>query len=328
VSTSTATAADASVRARLGRLVGRSPAARRAVDRIRRRVCPAAGDVAFGALPPETAVRLAYQVVLGRDPDPVGFADYTGRLGRGELTADGMVREMFVADEFEARRAYPARFLHLSLHASRRDFVRGLPPARRILDLGGGWKWSAEGALVVMGYPYPFDELVIVDLPSDERHPLYRSEDHPPLETRLGPVRYDYRSMTDLSGHADNTYDLIYSGQSIEHVPPAEADLVLKEAHRVLRPGGVLALDTPNAAVCRLQQAEFVDPDHKVEYTHAEMRAKLLAAGLEPVEEKGLNYCGDAVRTGVFSWDEAAGNRGVYAAPESCYLLAYVARKG
>jgi len=307
--------------------VDRSPAARRAVGRLRERICPPDGPVDFAALPPETAVRLAYQVVLGRDPDPVGLADYGGRLASGALTPDGMVREMFVAEEFEPRHVYPARFLHVSLHASRRDFVRGLPPARRILDLGGGWKWSAEGALVVMGYPYAFEELVIVDLPSDERHPLYRSEDHPPLQTRLGPVRYDYRSMTDLSGHADGAYDLIYSGQSIEHVPPAEGDVVLKEAYRVLRPGGVLAVDTPNAAVCRLQQAGFVDPDHKVEYTHAEMRAKLTAAGFALAEEKGLNYCGESVRSGVFSWEEAARNRGVFAMPEDCYLLAYVAAK-
>lgn len=278
-------------------------------------------------MPPEEAVLLAFQVVLGRDPDPTGLADYRGRLAAGTLTPDEMVREMFVSEEFDARFFYPARFLHVSLHASRRDFIRGLPPARRILDLGGGWKWSAEGALVVMGYPYAFDELTIVDLPSDERHPLYRSENHPPLQTRLGPVRYDYRSMTDLSGHPDGGYDLIYSGQSIEHVAPAEADVVLKEAYRVLRSGGVLALDTPNARVCRLQQDRFVDPDHQVEYTPAELRAKLLAAGFTLREEKGLNYCGDSVRRGEFSWDEAARNRGIYAAAEDCYLLAYVAEK-
>jgi ubiquinone/menaquinone biosynthesis C-methylase UbiE len=283
--------------------------------------------VDFGRLPPEDAVRLAYQVLLGRDPDRTGLADYAGRLTAGTLTPDDLVREMAVSEEFETRFVYPARFLHLSLHASRRDFIRGLPPARRILDLGGGWKWSAEGALVTMGYPHSFDELVIVDLPSDERHPLYQSENHPPLETRLGPVRYDYRSMTDLSAHADGGYDLVYSGQSIEHVTPAEADLVLKEAYRVLRSGGVLAIDTPNAAVCRLQQDEFVDPDHQVEYTHAEMRAKLLAAGFRLREEKGLNFCGDSVRSGVFSWDEAARNRGIYAAPDACYLLAYLAEK-
>jgi ubiquinone/menaquinone biosynthesis C-methylase UbiE len=313
------------------RFLARPSAARRAVARIRAAIRPPSDTTTaparFDELAPEAAVRLAYQVILGRDPDPVGRADYGGRLAAGALSPDGLVEELLISDEFEARRAYPGRYLHVSIHASRRDFIRSLPPARRILDLGGGWKWSAEGALVVLGYPYAFEDLVIVDLPSDDRHPLYRSQDHAATATRLGPVRYDYRSMSDLSGHPDGAYDLVYSGQSIEHVSPGEGDVVLKEAYRVLRPGGFLALDTPNAAVCRLQQPEFIDADHKVEYTHEEMRAKLTAAGFSLVEEKGLNYCGESVRTGVFSWEEAARNRGVYGSPADCYLLAYLATK-
>ena len=50
---------------------------------------------------------------------------------------------------------------------------------------------------------------------------------------------------------------------------------MLSEVRRVLRPGGYLGLDTPNARVTRLQQAEFIDPDHEHEYTDAEMQGKL-----------------------------------------------------
>jgi ubiquinone/menaquinone biosynthesis C-methylase UbiE len=50
--------------------------------------------------------------------------------------------------------------------------------------------------------------------------------------------------MTDLGGIPDGSFDLIYSGQSIEHVTADEADKVLLEARRVLRPGRFDAADT------------------------------------------------------------------------------------
>ena len=33
-------------------------------------------------------------------------------------------------------------------------------------------------------------------------------------QTALGPVRYRYHSMVDLSDYADDSVDLVYSGQS------------------------------------------------------------------------------------------------------------------
>ena len=99
-------------------------------------------------------------------------------------------------------------------------FVRSLPPAKRILDLGGTSLGNPIGALVFMGYPYAFDDLVVVDLPSEERNELYRETACPEVtQTALGPVRYRYHSMADLSDYADKSVDLVYSGQSIEHVP-------------------------------------------------------------------------------------------------------------
>ena len=38
--------------------------------------------------------------------------------------------------------------------------------------------------------------------------------------------------MTDLTGLADNSFDLVYSGQTIEHVTAEDADLTLKEIAR------------------------------------------------------------------------------------------------
>ena len=74
---------------------------------------------------------------------------------------------------------------------------------------------------------------------------------------------------------------------------------------RVLKPGGILALDTPNANLTRLQQDAFIDPDHKYEYRHAEMAAMLRGNGFVIERAEGINYGGDSVARGVFDPDRA-----------------------
>ena len=133
--------------------------------------------------------------------------------------------------------------------------------------------------------------------------------------------------MTDLSSYPPASFDMVYSGESIEHITRAEAEQVLAEAHRVLKPGGVLALDTPNANLTRLQQDAFIDPDHKYEYRHAEMAAMLRGNGFVIERAMGINYGGDSVARGVFDPTELATKRGLFDDIENCYLLAYVCRR-
>lgn len=276
-------------------------------------------------LPQSVYVNLAYNIMLRRAPDERGKHDYMEALDDGTFDRLSMLDVMRGSEEF---RLIPFGDLGTSLHHSRCDFVRSLPRAARILDIGGTHQFNPEGAFVHLGYPYPFEQLVILDLPHEERHEIYRrSQLVDEVDTPLGPVAYSYSSMVDLSQFADATFDLVYSGQSIEHVTPEEGERTLAEVWRVLRPGGWFALDTPNAAVCRLQMAEWIDPDHKYEYSHPELSAKLSAAGFEIVEAKGLNYIGWPAAEGRFSMQETASHNGLFAEVEDCYLLAYVTRK-
>jgi SAM-dependent methyltransferase len=179
-----------------------------------------------------------------------------------------------------------------------------------------------------MGYPYRFDELVIVDLPSEERHPLYRDEARPSsVVSPQGLVTYRYHSMTDLTSYQSGTFDLVYSGQSIEHITRREADCVLSQVHRVLRPGGFLAIDTPNSKLTRLQQDAFIDPDHKYEYSHAEMAAMLRGHGFVIEQALGINYGGGSVARGRFDAEEVATKRGLFHQISDCYLLSYLCRR-
>ena len=303
-----------------------TPQLRRVERKVRREVTRLAG-LSYQQLPPREAVRMAYNVLLRREPDEPAWTEQADAMAAGVLTRDDLVDRVRCSSELRVHVPILAASLHASLHASRSEFIIGLPPARRIVDLGGGSTWDARGAMVALGYPYDFDELVIVDLPPDDRHPLYHSERYGTNQTDRGLVRYEYRSMADLSFAEDESVDLIYSGQSIEHVTEEDGDIVLKESFRVLRPGGIMAIDTPNGLVCRLQQEGFIDPDHKVEYTLGELRAKVTRAGFEVVSERGLNWGGPAVGRGEFDPVALAGNTGIFYDADACYLLALLVAK-
>ena len=284
-------------------------------------------DLTLERLPPKASVHLIYDVMLGRWPDTGGFADRVRVLESGILSRADLVQTFRGSEEFQ-NRPYTANSFGASIHAGRCQFVKSLPKARRIVDLGGTHLASDDGAMVGLGYPYEFDELVIVDLPSDDRHEIYRSgEVGREIRSRRGPVRYRYHSMTQLGSFEDASVDLVYSGQSIEHVTVDEARLVLKDSFRMLRPGGHFACDTPNGRVTRLQQTDLIDPDHKVEYRWPELREMLEAAGFEIVEAKGLNYAGPSLAAGVFDVAQVSAASGIYDELEDCYILCCVARK-
>ncbi len=147
------------------------------------------------------------------------------------------------------------------------------------------------------------------------------------MESALGPVDFAFHSMTELDRYGDSSFDLIYSGQSIEHITEGEGRRMLREAHRVLAPDGWLCLDTPNGPVWRLRSDDLMNPDHKLEYSADQLRSMLEESGFRVLEAKGLNYMGEAFTRGEFDEAEASGNPGVFAEAEACLLLAFVARK-
>jgi len=276
---------------------------------------------------PERFVRAAFQMMLRRDVDPIGLDNYLTALEQKELTPDGVLDEML--SSMEIRRDVPFENILRSLHWSRCDFVRMLPRAQQILDLGGTDQAEDAGALVSMGYPYRFELLTIVDLPHDDRHELYgyvASADT--VGSRCGPVQYRYHSMVDLSPYPDASFDLVFSGQTIEHITEDEARKMLAEVRRVLRPGGWFCLDTPNRRVTRLQLGpdQLTNPDHKLEYTHEQLSELLREAGFTIDGAYGLNLADESLANGVFDTAEVAAKHGVYHEIADCYILAYMCR--
>ncbi len=296
---------------------------KRRIYRVFDRAVP---TVPFRFLPPKQSVRMAFNVILDREPDAVGGADYTQKLASGELSRHGVAEALAHSEEFRCR--VPIGNVLLSMHVSRSDFVSGLPRAARILDLGGTHQGLPDGALVHLGYPYPFERLVVVDLPVEERDEIYQGgSSGEPVLSELGPVEFAFHSMVDLGRYGDGSFDLVYSGQSIEHVTEAQGEQVAREAFRVLAPGGWICLDTPNGPLWRLRSDEPMNHDHKIEYSAGQLVALLERVGFVVSECKGLNLMRRGAAQEVFDEVEASAHPGVFAAAEDCLLLAVVARK-
>ena len=80
---------------------------------------------------------------------------------------------------------------------------------------------------------------------------------------------------------ADGSYDAVCSFETIEHVD--EPERAIAEFARVLRPGGVLVISTPNAPSTTRQPA---NPFHQIEWSAADF-AQLLATSFVEVELYG-----------------------------------------
>lgn len=100
------------------------------------------------------------------------------------------------------------------------------------------------------------------------------------LQRKYPEGRFIRMSIPPLDGIGDNSYDVVLSFQVIEHI--ADDRLFLSEIHRVLRPGGILLLTTPNRKMSLTR-----NPWHIREYLAGELE-KLAAQFFPVVDMKGI----------------------------------------
>jgi predicted SAM-dependent methyltransferase len=124
-------------------------------------------------------------------------------------------------------------------------------------------------------------------------------------ETIVGFTSVDLHVQADLQAdmgslpHADGTVDEIYCCHALEHVGWHQVPAVLREWHRVLRPGGLLRVIVPSLDFCcavwlhgsdrdYARQIMFGNQEHEGEYHKTgwkpeHLRADLEAAGFRDV---------------------------------------------
>lgn len=238
--------------------------------------------------------------LLHKDISPQDAADVVSSFSFLERDLD-LLSVLLLSKEGLDNVSRGAMDTHLYLmHNARLKMVKHLLPAGDvILDLGG-----ANAPLHHMGYPHDYSKIVLIDLPTEERHKDFQVV----LDDSDGKVILRYEDMTDLKGIASSSVDLVWSGQSIEHVTPAQGRRMCEEAFRVLKPGGHFCLDTPNGSISSVHAATvgnpFIHPDHKIEYTPDQLRTLLVECGFQIEEEWGICEMPITRKTGIFSYDD------------------------
>jgi SAM-dependent methyltransferase len=269
-------------------------------------------------------LNIAYRALLKRDPDRDGLAHYLPLLQTKQVSRRQIITELLGSEEFRLTYGAPIHPLY-ALHQARIQlFKECLPAADIILDLGGAAHDQPFGALLGMGYPHHPKLITIVDLPPENRiGGAEHSELTQEIVTEDGvKIHYLYGSMANLSPIATASVDLVVSGESIEHISEEEAQIVCREAYRVLKPGGHFCVDTPNAALTRIESPNaFIHPEHQKEYYVHELREMLQQAGFDIIAKKGICPMPKSLRSGVFDQREMAFHAHLSDRPEECYLF-------
>lgn len=218
----------------------------------------------------------------------------------------------------EIRRKAIEQHLELIHNARVRMVSTLLPKGDVILDLGG-----ANCPLYKMGYPHNFKKLYLIDLPPEARCEMYKEVVVDP-DCDGGEVVIKYGDMTELDAFADSSVDLVWSGQSIEHVPLEAGRKMCQAAYRVLKPGGAFCLDTPNRLISRIHTHDvgggIIHPEHCIEYEPAQLRELLEEAGFTVQKVSGVCEMPCTAQSGTFDYMDFLYGQQICDDVESSYI--------
>lgn len=166
------------------------------------------------------------------------------------------------------------------------------------LNLGSGY--SGNDALFVLTGRRQHPDWICVDVAEHYR------------DAAKGCARFDCYDFSEGIREQDASIELVWLGDTLEHVYKHRCDFVLSECFRVLQPGGRILISVPDAAAA---MAAFLESDgedqgaldlihgqqdardgkncgpdsHYNSFTEGSLRRKLQAAGFVDVERTGVH---------------------------------------
>lgn len=149
----------------------------------------------------------------------------------------------------------------LRQHVERYAFAAGLAHGMSVLD-------AACGA----GYGAAMLGRAAADVVGIDRDPSAVS--HARSAYAAANVRFMEGDVSSLP-FPDASFGMVVSFETIEHLPVDRIAVFLEECRRVLRPGGLLVLSTPDRLCASLGRLAM--DFHTVEFTQSELRAQLSA---------------------------------------------------
>ena len=285
------------------------------------------------SLKAEGYVASLYKKILHRNPDSSGLTGYVAML-RGEknkLAAYWRLLIQFLRSpeyainlihkvlnrhrtlDVQGPMGRPAKYLigpaiQSQHHLARMELVqRVLPKGDHILDLGGGSAVHPGGALMAMGYGHHPKGLTIIDLPPETRVASSKStlaEDRKQMIDGV-PVTFIHDSFLNLDVFNDASFDLVFSGQTIEHIEEEEAQKLFRDVHRILRPGGRFCLDTPNRRITKIVKPKgYIHIEHKIEYFVEDLLKMGKSSGFEVEQRLGITPMPRSMEEQVFDASE------------------------
>ena len=206
--------------------------------------------------------------VLLNETDQAVLAGYAQHVHR----VDGYMPKL------DAAREFVLVFHGSKLRQLKRLFGKHIPPGSRVADVGAGRSMFAELVEWRFWRRVPY-RVVCSDVAIDVM--AARKREVPDQEW----LAADTTQLPLLSGR----FDALFAGEILEHVTDPAA--VLREWVRLVRPGGVLVITTPNRKriTNRVNRADTpMGPDHVSELTYPEALALFRSQGLEVLEACGV----------------------------------------
>ncbi len=266
----------------------------------------------------------AYELILQRPIDSNGKSFWEAKIKNGTFSRTLLVDTLVSSPEYQMLKKTP---FHEMVHLARVEWIKKLPDVSFILDIGGSSPNIDQGALIELGYPYRPKKLFIFDLPPEEQYwgkPKFPQDRD--YSFAWGNLKYFHGRAENIQtvGALQHTkFDMVYMGQTIEHIMPEFLPGVLEWIGDHLADDGKFIFDTPNRLITAIQSDAFIDPDHKIEYTPNELRDILHRCNFSISDSWGLLPMPKTFKLKKFSPQEVYDHALVSNELEISYLFAF-----